>query len=534
MAKSPPKPHRPLIEELERRLLLSADPASSLLDPSALQADPSQTGFTQLVDDPDSAEGANASSQAAEIGLRHELVVVDTGVEGYQQLVDQLTRSTYPGVEIDVVLLDADGDGVGQIRDVLADHHDLDAVHIVSHGTDGGVRLGNAWLSSDSLSGYEDDLSSWADALAEDADLLFYGCNLAAGSDGTALIESVAKLTGADVAASDDLTGHDSLGGDWELEYRLGEIEASTAIPAEASESWEHVLAVAPAEAWQNLAADTTAATTISATHEVTTAAGSDRLLLVALNTRISTDDTVTVTSATFGGVALHEITNSGENVGRNSTWMGYLLESEIPAGAQDLSITVETTSPTILGKKLLAATYTGVDQTLPINDSSSNTVNADAPIPFAEQIDFEAGGEVVYVASFNGTGLQGTTEPTGFSKIYTTEVSGDLTTTIGHKDDVSSTGSEAPSTAIDFDGTNTYQSLAVVALNPTGTANAAPIAFSDSSSTDEEAVLNVAAAGVLAMTPMMEAWSARRRPATPSDTTPRMVAAAPGPMIPP
>jgi len=33
-------------------------------------------------------------------------------------------------------------------------------------------------------------------------------------------------LTGADVAASDDLTGHASLGGDWVFEYTVGDIEA--------------------------------------------------------------------------------------------------------------------------------------------------------------------------------------------------------------------------------------------------------------------------------------------------------------------
>ena len=44
-----------------------------------------------------------------------------------------------------------------------------------------------------------------------DADLLLYGCDLAASSEGKALIERLASLTGADVAASSDATGAASL-----------------------------------------------------------------------------------------------------------------------------------------------------------------------------------------------------------------------------------------------------------------------------------------------------------------------------------
>jgi len=51
----------------------------------------------------------------------------------------------------------------------------------------GAVRMGDAWLSEDTLSSYEAALSSWSEALAEDADLLLYGCDLAAG-EGEALI----------------------------------------------------------------------------------------------------------------------------------------------------------------------------------------------------------------------------------------------------------------------------------------------------------------------------------------------------------
>ena len=65
--------------------------------------------------------------------------------------------------------------------------------------------------------------------LSENADLLIYGCNFAEGQVGENAADTLANLTGADIAASDDLTGHASLGGDWDLEYRSGEIDKNEA-----------------------------------------------------------------------------------------------------------------------------------------------------------------------------------------------------------------------------------------------------------------------------------------------------------------
>ncbi|RLC56094.1 MAG: hypothetical protein DRI30_06410, partial [Chloroflexi bacterium] len=47
----------------------------------------------------------------------------------------------------------------------------------------------------------------------------------------------------ADVAASSDLTGHASFGGDWELERSAGSIEATVAISAEVQGQWNEMLA---------------------------------------------------------------------------------------------------------------------------------------------------------------------------------------------------------------------------------------------------------------------------------------------------
>ena len=53
-------------------------------------------------------------------------------------------------------------------------------------------------------------------------DILFYGCNIAANEKGENLIKRISKITKADIAASDDITGN---GGDWVLEKKIGIIE---------------------------------------------------------------------------------------------------------------------------------------------------------------------------------------------------------------------------------------------------------------------------------------------------------------------
>jgi hypothetical protein len=70
-------------------------------------------------------------------------------------------------------------------------------------------------------------LQSWAGALGRGADLLLYGCDVAADVMGQGFVQQLAALTGADVAASTNRTGSGALGGDWTLEYQTGAIEAA-------------------------------------------------------------------------------------------------------------------------------------------------------------------------------------------------------------------------------------------------------------------------------------------------------------------
>ena len=235
-----------IIEQLEQRLMFSADLAPVVFDvglPDKNIMDESPVVETGLV------PGAVESSDAVGTGQqRHEIIFIDAGVQDYEQLVDDLSAGTGDGVRVEVFILDNSRDGIEQISEVLANYNDIDAVHLVSHGADGLVQLGNARLNPETLDSYADDIEGWQDALTDKADILFYGCDLAAGEDGRALIESLTFLTGADVAASVDLTGNTSKGGDWDMEYTTGTIEAGVAFSIDVQQNWSNVLATETVE----------------------------------------------------------------------------------------------------------------------------------------------------------------------------------------------------------------------------------------------------------------------------------------------
>jgi glucose/arabinose dehydrogenase len=127
-----------------------------------------------------------------------------------------------------IVLLDRHLDGIAQITDILARSANVASVSIVSHGSAGDVLLGDNHLNLGNLQDYQADLQQWHNALAEGADILFYGCNVGAGEIGLEFVRAVSQITEADIAASNDVTGKAALGGDWELEVKTGSIETQT------------------------------------------------------------------------------------------------------------------------------------------------------------------------------------------------------------------------------------------------------------------------------------------------------------------
>jgi hypothetical protein len=166
------------------------------------------------------------------------IVFVDSTVDDYQSLVS----SAAPGTE--VVVLDATQDGVSQITSALAGRSGVESVQILSHGSSGQLQLGSTQLGLETLNQYSAQIQSWSSSLTETADILLYGCNVAAGDIGNQFVQQFATLTDADVAASTDLTGNKALGGDWDLETAVGQIETSLKLDRAILETYDSTLAV--------------------------------------------------------------------------------------------------------------------------------------------------------------------------------------------------------------------------------------------------------------------------------------------------
>ena len=225
------------IDGLEDRVLMSVSPVMAVVPEAAVVTDLSPVAVESPV--VESAEASRIGERVAEVS---EVFVIDSNTPDAARLVDDLLAQQVAGRKVEVFWLDSQRDGVDQISEMLAGYSGLDAVHIVSHGAAGEVQLGNSRLTLESLSGYAGELAHWGSSLSSDADILFYGCDLAATESGRWLVDAISVLTGADVAASTDLTGNQRLGGDWALEFSSGSVATTTAFTEQTQADWMGLL----------------------------------------------------------------------------------------------------------------------------------------------------------------------------------------------------------------------------------------------------------------------------------------------------
>ena len=218
---------RALAQALEPRVMLDAAALATMFEFTALDPvsdDQSSLQAEQLI----SPEGPSPAD---------EIVFIDAGILDWQLLLLDLPAN------VEVVMLDPARDGLEQMADHLAGRSNLAAIHIITHGSEAIAFIGGARLDLGNVDFYASTLGVIGAALSETGDILFYGCDIAAGEDGTALIARIAALTGADIAASTNLTGSQELGGDWVLESATGAIEAHLVVGWEAQAAFEGVLA---------------------------------------------------------------------------------------------------------------------------------------------------------------------------------------------------------------------------------------------------------------------------------------------------
>ena len=183
------------------------------------------------------AELGVAELAAAKTQPSSELLFIDGSISGYEQLI----AGARAGVE--VIVLDSTRDGFAQITAALAGRDDIATIHLVTHGDPGRVALGNTAMTVQSLDEHAAEVASWSAALSPGADILIYGCDVGQGLQGTTLLDKLSSLTGADSAASSNLTGSGPLGSDWKLEVSHGAITSQLFAQPEALAAFHSVLA---------------------------------------------------------------------------------------------------------------------------------------------------------------------------------------------------------------------------------------------------------------------------------------------------
>jgi glucose/arabinose dehydrogenase len=147
------------------------------------------------------------------------------------------------GLRSDIkVLLDPSRDAIAQITETLRSYRNIKTLSVISHGSIASLGFGSGPLDAASLPQYSPELRLWGDSLAPGADILLYGCNIAQGEKGKSFVSRLSSLTGADVAASVDLTGSSLRGGDWLLEYATGTIDTPTPLSDSLMASYQEVL----------------------------------------------------------------------------------------------------------------------------------------------------------------------------------------------------------------------------------------------------------------------------------------------------
>ena len=347
------QPKRAVFEEVEARLLYSADFAPGLAD----QFTSSEVRLLEPEASPaESPLSIDSASSAYE--QRQAIIFIDSSVNDAGELALGILEHN-PQAEI--IILDAEHDGIEQISRALEGRENISALHIISHGAAGMLQIGSSRLDAITLASHAPSISAWQSALTADADLMLYGCDLAADSSGRELVDQLARLTGADVAASTDLTGSAPLGGDWELEYQQGKVETATVLNANTQTSWTGILAVRADSSTTNSANYQGATTSDGATSltipSYTVGSGSNGLLIVEYSTR----GTTSPASITYGGAALTRLDTNSDSGGIVTTEIWYLKTPA--AGTANIVVTMPGAAKEF---SVGVSNYFNVNQTTP------------------------------------------------------------------------------------------------------------------------------------------------------------------------
>ncbi|KPX99328.1 BNR repeat-containing glycosyl hydrolase [Pseudomonas savastanoi pv. nerii] len=235
-------PVSPMIMSLEPRMLFDGAVAATVAEAAQPDSQPTPDASAKSAEQANSASNdhhaqAPASSDVAATPAAvpgTTVVFVDSRVKDSASLL----AGVAPGAQ--VVELDATKDGLQQIADYLGSHQGVSSVQIIAHGNSGDLWLGNSYVSADNIAQRSALLAEIGNDMNVGGDILIYACNTAEGDTGLSFVDSLATLTGRDVAASTNRTG---AGGDWDLEIATGSIESVSALSRQSMDAYQWGLA---------------------------------------------------------------------------------------------------------------------------------------------------------------------------------------------------------------------------------------------------------------------------------------------------
>jgi len=158
------------------------------------------------------------------LSSRYDLAIVDQSLQDYQQLVKNLPK------DVEVIFATEADNGLADLQAKLLKHSGVKRIHLLTHGADGDVMLAGVHLSERNMNEYKSFWQTLRSNFSSDGELLVYSCDLASGKKGQSFVRHLSKILSISVAASIDLTGAASKGGNWGLEYVAGSVDDNSVL----------------------------------------------------------------------------------------------------------------------------------------------------------------------------------------------------------------------------------------------------------------------------------------------------------------
>ena len=141
----------------------------------------------------------------------NSIVILDPTIPDSQHIAQGIKPGTA------TYILKSQPDAIEQITTILAQHIGIASLHIITHGDSGNLYLGTTELNSSNIQNYSHQLQQWRNSLTDNANIILYGCSVAARDRGHQLLTQLHQLTGANISANPHPTGNSKKGGTWDI-----------------------------------------------------------------------------------------------------------------------------------------------------------------------------------------------------------------------------------------------------------------------------------------------------------------------------